>query len=532
MVGLGAALFFFGVAILSPLIARPLSRAIGAPFARLGTSSRLGRENASRNPRRTASTASALMIGLALVAFVSIFAASLKASASATLDRTLRADYIVTNQQFQGFGPEVATRLAAEGSFSAVAEIRDGVFGVNGTAQDVSGVTAETLGDVINLEVTSGRATNLAEGELLVDDRTATDKGWHVGDTIPVEFSRTGEQELQLVGIFKENQLFGSYLVSLDTFETNFAVPLQLDTVVLLKTAPGVSPAQAKSTITAVTKEFPNVRIQDQAQYRDTFAGQVNVLLGIVTALLALALIIALFGIVNTLALSVYERTREIGLLRAIGMSRKQTRRMIRLEAVIIAVFGAVLGTAVGIFFGWAMAQALKDQGFSALAFPVGQLVLYVVIAGLAGVVAAILPARHAAKLDVLESDHDRVGVSGPAGRTGARPPRPRTRSARSGGSGRPASRPRAVRGDRRGRPAPWRRRARGEPAPHRNTRSTSTQRSSSSRSSAIGRRRNPMRRTRPMSERVNASGGWSATMQAHPSRVRRSWVAREYRPL
>ncbi len=404
VVGLGAALFFFGVAVLSPLVARPLSRALGAPFARLGASSRLGRENASRNPRRTASTAAALMIGLALVAFVSIFAASLKASASATLDRTLRADYIVTNQQFQGFSPDVATRLAAEGSFSAVAEIRDGVFGVNGTAQDMSGVTAGTLADVMNLEMTAGRSTNLADGELLVDERTATDHGWHVGDTIPVEFSRTGTQELRLVGIFKENQLLGSYLVSLDTFEPNFAVPLQLDTVVLLTTAPGVSPAQAKSAIAAVTKEFPNVQIQDQAQYRDTFAGQVNVLLGIVTALLALALIIALFGIVNTLALSVYERTREIGLLRAIGMSRKQTRRMIRLEAVIIAVFGAVLGTAVGIFFGWAMAQALKDQGFSALAFPVGQLVLYVVIAGLAGVVAAILPARHAAKLDVLRA--------------------------------------------------------------------------------------------------------------------------------
>jgi putative ABC transport system permease protein len=404
VVGIGAALVFFGVAVLSPLVARPLSRALGAPFARLGTSSRLGRENASRNPRRTASTAAALMIGLALVGFVSIFAASLKASASQTLARTLKADYIVSNQQFQGFSTDVATRLAADGSFGAVAEFRSGVFGLHGTAKDLTGATAATLGDVATLDVVAGRATGLRDGELLVDDRTATAQGWNLGDTIPVEFSRTGTRDLRLVGIFKENQLLGSYVVSLDTFERNFAESLQLDTVVLLKTAPGVSQAQAKAAIRSVTKEFPNVRIQDQAEFRDSQAEAVNQVLAFVTALLALALIIALFGIVNTLALSVYERTREIGLLRAIGMSRRQTRRMVRLEAVIIAVFGAVLGIAVGIFFGWAMVQALKDQGVSALAIPAGQLLVYVALAGLAGVLAAILPARHAARLDVLRA--------------------------------------------------------------------------------------------------------------------------------
>jgi putative ABC transport system permease protein len=170
----------------------------------------------------------------------------------------------------------------------------------------------------------------------------------------------------------------------------------------LLKTAPGVPLSDAKSAIASVTKAFPNVRIQDQAQFRKTQGDAVNQLLAFVTALLLLALIIALFGIVNTLALSVYERTREIGLLRAIGMTRRQTRAMVRTEAVIIAVFGAVLGIVVGAFFGWTMVQALKDQGVSVFTFPVGQLVIYVVVAGLAGVLAAILPARRAAKLDVL----------------------------------------------------------------------------------------------------------------------------------
>jgi putative ABC transport system permease protein len=403
-VGFGAALVFFGVAVLSPLIARPLARTIGAPFARLGIAGRLGRENASRNPRRTSSTAAALMIGLALVGFVSIFAASLKASAADVLGKTLKADYIVSNPQFLGFSTDVAKRLADEGSFSAVTEFRAGVFGLRGIAQTVSGVSAATLGDVANVGMSSGRFTDLAAGELLVDRKTATAHGWRVGDTVRAEFSRTGARDLRLVGIYEDDQLLGSYLVSLETFEANFSESLQLDQVVLLKTAPGVSQSDAKAAITSVTKRFPNVRIQDQVEFRKTQADAVNKVLAFVILLLLLALIIALFGIVNTLALSVYERTREIGLLRAIGMSRRQTRSMVRWEAVIIAVFGAVLGIAVGAFFGWAMVQALKDQGVSKLAFPVGQLVIYVVVAGIAGVVAAILPARRAAKLDVLRA--------------------------------------------------------------------------------------------------------------------------------
>jgi putative ABC transport system permease protein len=265
-------------------------------------------------------------------------------------------------------------------------------------------VTPETLGDVTTMNMTSGRYAGLGDNELLVDDKTATSHGWHVGDTVHVEFARTGAQELRIVGIYEANQLLGNYLISLGTFDKQFGESTQLDQVVLLKTAPGVSQADAKAAITSVTKAFPNVRIQDQAEFRQTQADAVNRLLAFVTALLALALIIALFGIVNTLALSVYERTREIGLLRAVGMSRRQTRGMVRWEAVIIAIFGAVLGIVVGAFFGWAMVQALKDQGVSQLAFPVGQLIAYVIIAGIAGVFAAILPARRAARLDVLRA--------------------------------------------------------------------------------------------------------------------------------
>jgi len=237
---------------------------------------------------------------------------------------------------------------------------------------------------------------------VLVFHGTAVTKGLKVGDTIPVEFAATGKKTLTVTGIYSDNRLLGSYVVSLGTFETNFTE--QLDQFLLVKTAPGTSPAAAKAAVSGVAKQFPGVKLEDQAQFRKSQANQINQVLGLVTALLALAIIIALFGIVNTLALSIFERTREIGLLRAVGLSRRQTRAMIRWEAVMIAVFGALLGTAVGVFFGWAMVKALKDQGLTSLSFPIGQLVTYVVIAGVFGVIAAVLPARRAARLDVLRA--------------------------------------------------------------------------------------------------------------------------------
>ncbi len=172
----------------------------------------------------------------------------------------------------------------------------------------------------------------------------------------------------------------------------------------LVKTAPGVTLAQAKRSVDRVAKSFPNVKLEDQAQFRQSQSNQINQVLGLITALLGLAIVIALFGIVNTLALSVFERTREIGLLRAVGMARRQVRTMIRWEAVIIAVFGAILGVAVGIFFGWAMIRALRDQGATILSLPAGQLVFTVVAAGIMGLIAAVLPARRAARLDVLQA--------------------------------------------------------------------------------------------------------------------------------
>ena len=402
-VGLGAALVFFGVAVLSPVIVRPVARALGAPLPRLrGVSGKLGRENALRNPKRTAATSAALMIGLGLVAFVSIFAASIKASATKVLDDTLRADYLVSTEQFMGFSRDVAAQLREEDAFGTVSAFRSGVFGYKGRAVEVSAIDPATIEEVAQVEMVSGRVGDLGVGDVLVYRVVAQSEGWRVGETFEVEFARTGEQTLRVAGIHDNNFIIGNYAISLETFEHNFTE--QLDTLVLAKAAPGVPQEEARAAVERVAETFPNVKIEDQAEFRDRQAGQIDQLLGLITALLGLAILIALFGIVNTLALSIFERTREIGLLRAVGMGRGQIRSMIRWEAIIIAVFGALLGTAVGIFFGWAMVQALKSEGITELAIPGSQLAIYVVLAGVAGVLAAIGPARRAAKMDILRA--------------------------------------------------------------------------------------------------------------------------------
>ncbi|HJP65966.1 MAG TPA: FtsX-like permease family protein [Actinomycetota bacterium] len=400
MVGLGAAVVFLGVAVLSPLVARPFARVLGAPLR--GVARKLGRENAMRNPRRTASTAAALMIGLGLVSFVAIFAASIKVSTARALEQTLRADYIVTSPQFTGFSQDVAGRLRTSGKFGAVEEFRMGLFGFQGRTQQLQGVDPAVLLLVANVPMQAGSVADLKLGDVLVYRQTAESNHWHVGSEIPAQFARTGKQTLRVIGIYTDNRLLGNYLVSLDTYRRNFTE--QLDFVVLAKTAPGVSQATAKAAVSRVAKEFPNVKLEDQAQFRKSQSDQINQLLGLITALLFLAIGIAFVGIWNTLSLSIFERTHEIGLMRAVGMARRQIRTMIRWEAVIIAVFGAALGAAVGIFFGWAMVHALKSQGITALSVPGGQLITYIAIAGLLGVAAAAVPARSAARLDILRA--------------------------------------------------------------------------------------------------------------------------------
>jgi putative ABC transport system permease protein len=402
LVGLGALLTFLGVTILSPLVARPLAGAIGVPVARLTTTAgRLGRENAIRNPRRTAAAAAALMIGLGLVGTVTVLASSVKASTTAVFDRSLTADFALSTKQFTpSISPSLATELARRPEVSGVTELAQGDWRLRGAHKQVYGATPSGLRQTLNVRVLSGDYDSLDRGEVMVEERTAKNDKLSVGDVIPMTFAKTGTREVRVGAIYARNELLGGYTMSLDQFDANFTD--RLDFVVLAKTAPGATAATARRALEAVGADYPNVQVRDQAQVKAEQRQQINSLLGLITALLALAIVIALFGIVNTLALSVFERTRELGLLRAVGMTRRQVRRMIRAESVITSVMGAVLGLVVGIFFGFALVRALSSQGIDQLQVPAGQLISYVVLAALAGMLAAIWPARRAARLDVL----------------------------------------------------------------------------------------------------------------------------------
>lgn len=402
LVGLGAALTFIGIATLSPVFARPVAGAIGRPIKGRGVAGKVGRENAMRNPRRTASTAAALMIGLGLVAMVAILAASLKSSFDAALASTLKADLTLSTTSFTAFSPDVASRVGGLDEVAAASAFRQDAFRVDDATEFLTGIDPATVEQVATLDVLEGSPADLGGDTILVHTDVAVERGWQVGDEVPAEFASIGDRPLEIVGLYGESTLAGFYVVALDTYEELFTE--QLDAFVLVKGAEDISSAELKTAVEDVLADYPNIDVQDQAAFREKQAGFINQVLGLVTALLMMAIIIALFGIANTLGLSIYERTREIGLLRAVGMSRIQVKRMIRYESIIIALFGALLGIVVGIGFGWALQQALEPEGVTELSVPVGQLVVYLIFAALAGVVAAIWPARRAAKLDVLRA--------------------------------------------------------------------------------------------------------------------------------
>jgi putative ABC transport system permease protein len=403
LVGLGVALTFVGVAMLTPLIARPVAAAIGLPVRLTGVPGKLGRENSMRNPRRTAATASALMIGLGLVVFVAVFGASAKASTTAVLERTLKADFILISPTLTGFSTSAAEDARAVPGVETVSQVRQAEAKIEGGTAFVTGLEPGTFPIVSEVDAVQGGLEDLANpNSIAVFDDTARENDWTVGDTIPVEFPATGSTSLRVVAIYSENGLIGDYAVSLDTYDVNVANVL--DTFVLIKADEGADVATVQADLEEALSPYPNIEVDDQAGFRDRYATLISQVLNLISALLLFAVIIALFGVMNTLYLSIYERTRELGLLRAVGMTRRQTRSMVRWEAVIVSVMGALFGVVIGIAFGWALQQALEPEGFSELGIPGGLLTVYVLLAAIFGVLFAMLPARRAAKLNVLDA--------------------------------------------------------------------------------------------------------------------------------
>jgi putative ABC transport system permease protein len=396
LVGLGAICLFIGVAVLAPAAARPLSGAIGSPLARLlGEPGKLGQENSVRNPRRTAQTASALMVGLALVSAMAVFGASLSDMITSGFDQASNANLILTSTGKQsGFSSLVPTVAAKAKGVTVETTVYRGQFQVQGSLQVLTGVATQHLSDTVILNMTSGSPAALDNGELLIDSTTATSKHLSAGDTVPVKFAKTGTTTLRIGGVYRVNALVGSYLVSSGLFLAKFQHPAPA--TVLLRTT------GSETAVQNALSGYPNVQVQTRDQYEQSQASSVNGLLGLVYALLALAVIIALIGIVNTLMLSVIERTHEIGLLRAVGMRRRQVRSMIRSEAVILSIFGAVLGVIIGTPMGLALVASLRKDGFTVTSVPYSTLAIFLIVAAVLGLIAAAWPARRAAKLDVL----------------------------------------------------------------------------------------------------------------------------------
>ena len=403
LVGVGALAIFIGVGMLAPIVARPMSSALGRPLAGvLGISGKLGRENSMRSPRRTAQTASALMVGLALVSTIAVFGASLSKSATSSVDQAVSADYIVTNPGAGsgGFSSSVAGAAARVRGITAISTVYSGTFEFQDSLSGLTSVSTDNLPETVILRMVAGTgAPALRAGELLIDSSTANTKHLGVGSIVPVRFAETGSSRMRIGGIFKPNALLGSFVVGDGFFLSHFDNPLAV--AVLLRARGGATGA-GETAVTAALKGYPNLTIQTRAQFQKSQQAQVNQLLGLVYALLGLAVVIALIGIVNTLMLSVFERTHEIGLLRAVGMRRRQVRAMIRSESVILSLFGAVIGVIVGTALGVAFAASLKNQGITDIVVPVRSLVVFLVIAALLGLGAASFPARRAAKLDVL----------------------------------------------------------------------------------------------------------------------------------
>ncbi len=401
---LGGVLFaFIGVALLTPVISRPVVALLGAIFS-WSVPGKLGRLNSGRNPRRTAITAAALMVGIALVTGVTVILDSAKGSISALAEDTIKAELVISGNTSgprpASFDPAVLEKTAAIPGVQLV----DGEYGdmatVGGKRTWVAASSnVAALERIFGAKATAGDISRLAPDQMLLSSDTAKDRNLSVGSTVPVQLSRGDARTYTVSGIYESSQLTNPVMLPVQA-TVDFANPQPSQGFVQL--APGTPVGAVQPQVERLLADSPEVSVADRAAFIEQQTSQLDTPLRMIQILLALAIVIAVLGIVNTLALSVLERTRELGLLRAIGLRRAQTMRMITVEAVVISVFGALLGVVVGTGLGAAVVRALRDEGITDLVLPWGQMVTFLVLAAIVGVVAAVLPAIRAARINVL----------------------------------------------------------------------------------------------------------------------------------
>ncbi len=365
----------------------------------------LGRRNAARSPIRTAATATALTIGIALVSTVSVVGESLKASFASTLDRSIQADlFIYDDETGSSFSGQLAMDLESVDGLEAISRFRGNEIRIGEDVQDIAAYDANTGSKIVDFGVIDGSTDGLVDGNgVLLFQEEAAERGLTVGDTVAVEFPDLETEELTIVGVFEDNSVLNSpWVVDMTVYERH--IQADEDFFVGASITDGEDTAAVKAEVLAITDTYSSVTAQDNQEFIESQEGQVDSLINLINYLLGFALFVAFLGVINTIVLSVVERTREIGLLRAVGTTRKQVRGIVRWEAVIVCIFGALLGILLGVLFGWAAVTAIPDDIISDISIPYESVIFTILIAALAGVAAAVVPAYLAAKRDVLES--------------------------------------------------------------------------------------------------------------------------------
>ncbi|MFE0876688.1 ABC transporter permease [Streptomyces smyrnaeus] len=399
--GAGAALLLVGVFVLTPLLSRPLIAA-AAPVLRLfNVSGKLARQNAVRNPRRTAATASALMVGLTLITGLTVIASGVQKAVDKMASESLKADYTVSMANFTPLSPKVEKKLAGSDEVTATSPLRNAPAEIDGDTEYLTGVNGSTIAQLTSLDFTKGGWSGIAGGkQVVVDTDTAKQYGWKPGSSFQVTYDDGEKGRLSVAGLYKGNEMIKGIIVD------NKAITPHLEKVadmqVLAKTKDGAT-EQVKKSLEKQLGNNPAVLVQDKKDISEGIAQMINILLNMLYGLLAMAVIVAVLGVINTLAMSVFERGQEIGMLRAIGLDRRGIKRMVRLESLVISLFGGVLGIGLGIFFGWAAGELIGSSlDTYTLVLPWGRLGIFLALAALVGVLAALWPARRAARLNML----------------------------------------------------------------------------------------------------------------------------------
>ena len=406
--GLGALMVVAGAVTLGPAVSKPISSVLGSPIARTrGMPGSLARRNAMRNPRRTSSTAAALLVGVGVVSLFTVFAASLKASMDESVTQTFGGDLVIQSSGFGGGGlsPELKDAVAEVPEVSAATGMSYGEIQL-GDSDGLAGVTVAQLDEmtqVLDVGPVDGDLAALSGDQIATSVRYAEDHDLAVGDVLSARMQDGQQVDLTVAATYDDSELVGDLTVPQDLWsEHSIQV---IDSHVLVSLADGVSSADGEAAVQAVADRFGKPEVMDRQEFIDAATAGVDGMLTLIYVMLALAIVIALMGIANALSLAIHERTRELGLLRAVGTTRRQMRSMVRWESVLVATLGAVGGIVVGSFLGWALVKAADADGFiSVFTIPVGSLLVVLVVGALAGALAAVRPARRAAKLDILEA--------------------------------------------------------------------------------------------------------------------------------